>query len=136
MDAQGETSQIPVFDEDPACVICRGGGEGCTPGYWKQRHHFDSWTAPYTPDTPFADVFEDAFPGKTMLDVLKQGGGGLKALGRHTVAALLNAASSEVSYDLTVNEVIEAFNDVFAGGDYEDLKDYFEGFNEQGCPLN
>src|SRR5690606_30498275 len=20
------------------------GGEGCTPGYWRQPHHFDSWT--------------------------------------------------------------------------------------------
>ncbi len=112
------------------------GGEGCTPGYWKHHHHFDSWTAPYTPSTLFGDVFENAFPGKTLLEVLKQGGGGLKALGRHTVAALLNAASGDVDYDLLVGAVISAFNDVFPGGDYETLKDHFEGFNEQGCPLN
>ena len=37
--------------------------------------------------------FDDAFPGMTLLEVLSQGGGGLNALGRHTVAALLNAAS-------------------------------------------
>jgi hypothetical protein len=112
------------------------GGEGCTPGYWKQGHHFDSWTYPYTPETLFSDVFEDAFPGKTLLEVLGQGGGHLIALGRHTVAALLNAASSGVSYDLTVNDVIKKFNDVYPGGEYEDLKDWFEDFNEQGCPLN
>ena len=60
----------------------------------------------------------------------------MKALGRHTVAALLNAASPGVSYDLTASEIIEGFNDVFPGGDYEGLKDLFEGFNEQGCPLD
>jgi hypothetical protein len=86
----------------------------------------------------FNEVFENAFPGKTLLEVLKQGGGGLKALGRHTVAALLNASNPDVSYDLTTDEVIDAFNDVYPGskGDYEELKDVFEGFNEQGCPLN
>ena len=41
-----------------------------------------------------------------------------------------------MSYDLTVNDVIEGFNDVFPGGDYEKLKDIFEGFNEQFCPLD
>jgi hypothetical protein len=111
------------------------GGQGCTPGYWKQGHHFDSWTSPYTPETLFSDVFENAFPGKTLLEVLGQGGGHLIALGRHTVAALLNAASPDVSYDLTVQEVIDMFNAVFPGGDYEDLKDQFEDFNEQGCLL-
>lgn len=115
-----------------------GGGEGCTPGYWKQPHHFDSWTAPYAPDDDFSDYFENAFPGMTLLDVLKQGGGGLKALGRHTVAALLNAASPGVDYDLTTADVIMDFNDVFPGTkqEYNALKDDFADFNEQGCPLN
>lgn len=121
-----------------ALPVPEQGGDGCTPGYWKQRHHFDSWTLPYEPGMDFSDVFEDAFPGMTLLEVLKQGGGGLIALGRHTVAALLNAASPDVSYDMNVSEVIDAFNDVYPGSkdDYEDLKDTFEQFNEQGCPLN
>lgn len=113
-----------------------GGGQGCTPGYWKQKHHFDSWPAPYTPDMLFSDVFANAFPGKTLVQVAAQGGGGLIALGRHTVAALLNAASAGVSYDLTVNDVITSFNAAFQFGDYNGLKDIFEGYNEQGCPLN
>jgi hypothetical protein len=54
----------------------------------------------------------------------------------HTVAALLNAASSGLAYDLSVDDVIDGFNDVFPGGDYEELKDIFEGFNEQFCPLD
>jgi hypothetical protein len=45
--------------------------------------------APYAPSTPFSAVFDDAFPGKTLLQVLQQGEGGLTALGRHTVAALV-----------------------------------------------
>jgi hypothetical protein len=113
-----------------------GGGEGCTPGYWKQSQHFDSYPAPYTENTLFSSVFEDAFPGQTFVQVMSTGGGGLNALGRHTVAALLNAASGGVDYDLTAQEVIDGFNAVYPGGDYNGQKGIFEGFNEQGCPLN
>lgn len=114
------------------------GRDGCTPGYWKQVHHFDSWTAPYTPNTMFADVFDNAFPGMTLKNVLRQGGGHLKALGRHTVAALLNAASDDVSYDLSASQVITLFNDKYPDpdGDYNGLKNTFEYFNELGCPIN
>jgi hypothetical protein len=112
------------------------GFQGCTPGYWKQSHHFDSWPAPYTPGTAFSAVFENAFPGKTLQQVLSQGGGGLKALGRHLVAALLNAASGDVNYNLSTGDVIGDFNAAFPGGDYEGLKGRLERFNEQGCPLN
>jgi hypothetical protein len=112
-------------------------GQGCTPGYWKQPHHFGNWTPPYEPNMPFADVFEDAFPGMTLVEVAGQGGGGLNALGRHTVAALLNAASNEVNYGMSPQEVIDAFNAAYPGTkqEYNQLKDYFEDLNEQGCPL-
>jgi len=110
------------------------GGEGCTPGYWKQRHHFDSWVG-YAPSDLFDDVFDDAFPGMTLLQVVSQGGGGLKALGRHTVAALLNASGS-VDYAYTTQGVIDAFNAAFASGSYEQQKNLFETQNEMGCPLN
>lgn len=115
------------------------GGEGCTPGYWKQRHHFDSWPAAYAPTTLFGSVFANAFPGKTMVQVLSLKGGGLNALGRHSVAALLNAASSGVDYDLEVADVIAAFNAAYASGDRETItnqKDVFDMLNNQGCPLN
>jgi uncharacterized repeat protein (TIGR01451 family) len=113
-------------------------GQGCTPGYWKQDHHFDSWPAPYTPTTRFSAVFDNAFGTRTLAQVLSLGGGGLSALGRHTVAALLNAASSGVNYDLTAAEVIARFNAIYPGTTtkYETLKNEFAGFNEQGCPLN
>ncbi len=111
------------------------GGEGCTPGYWKQPHHWDSWVG-YNPDDLFVDVFGvDAFPGMTLVEVAGQGGGKLNALGRHTVAALLNATSS-VNYDLTEQEVIDAFVAAYNSGNYNAQKNIFEGYNEQGCPLN
>ena len=115
------------------------GTEGCTPGYWKQDQHFDSWPAPYLPGDKFSAYFEDAFPangGLTLLQVLGLNGGGLNALGRHTVSALLSAASSGVNYNLTVQQVIDGFNAVFPGGNYEGQKDIFARFNEQLCPLN
>jgi hypothetical protein len=112
------------------------GLEGCTPGYWKQDQHFDSWPAPYNPNTLFNTVFDNAFPGKTLLQVASQGGGGLNALGRHTVAALLSARSSGVNYGMTAAQVIAAFNAAFPGGDYETLHLRFAALNERGCPLN
>jgi Domain of unknown function DUF11 len=112
-------------------------GEGCTPGYWKQPQHFVNWTAPYDPTDLFSAHFENAFPNKTLLQVLSQGGGGLNALGRHTVAALLNAASADVDYLFTAQQVINQFNAVFPGTDeqYEALKNTFLVENERGCPL-
>lgn len=115
------------------------GGEGCTPGYWKQKQHFDSWPAPYTPNTQFSSVFADAFPGMTLLQVVSQGGGGIKALGRHAVAALLNSASDGVNYDLSTAAVISGFNSAFASGNAETIETQhilFMQNNEDGCRLN
>ena len=120
------------------------GGEGCTPGYWKQPHHFDDWTDPYDPDDLFSEHFDDAFPGKTLLQVLSQpassspGPNSLNNLGRHTVAALLNAANPDVDFSLSEQDVIDMFNDVYPGStsDYQDLKNLFAAENELGCPLS
>lgn len=113
-----------------------GGGEGCTPGYWKQAHHFDSWTG-YSPSDSYEGVFGvDASFDKDLLGALKQGGGGEKALGRHAVAALLNSASGGVSYDYSTAEVIALVQDAYASGDFEGAKNLLEAANESGCPLN
>lgn len=114
------------------------GGQGCTPGYWKQSHHFDSWTG-YSPTQAFGSVFANAFPGKTLAQVAALGGGGINALGRHSVAALLNASSAGVSFDLTTQQVIDGFNAAYASGNrrlIEERKNAFNMLNEQGCPLN
>ena len=72
----------------------------------------------------------------TLLQALELQGGGVNALLRHAVAALLNASSGDVDYDLTVAQVIAATNAALASGDYEAQKNIFAGLNEQGCPLS
>lgn len=111
-----------------------GGSVGCTPGYWKQSQHFDSWPLALQPSTQFSTVFADAFPGMSLLQVLSRGGGGLNALGRHTVAALLNASS--IDYGMDTADVVAAFNAAYARGTYETLKNELATLNERGCPLN
>jgi hypothetical protein len=129
-----------TFEEPPP-----EGGEGCTPGYWKQEHHFDSWEG-YAPTDAFDDVFDpDAVPLRrpesgttsdiTLAEGLRLRGGGVNALIRHTIAALLNAANSGVDYDLTEADVLAKYAAAI-GGDVEAQKDEFAQFNEQGCPLN
>lgn len=111
------------------------GGQGCTPGFWKQTQHFGSWPAQYSPNQLFSSVFADAFPGMTLLEVLETGGGGLEALGRHTVAALLDSATLGAQYGLSPTNVINMFNGVFGASSlYEMVKNFFAGLNEQGCP--
>jgi len=124
------TADFCFFEPTPP-----GGGEGCTPGYWKQYHHLGSWGI--SPHTLFSAIFEDAFPGKTLFAVVNGTGGGLNALGRHAVAAYLNAIHDDVDYDLTPADVVAIFNDAFPGStdDYNDAKAIFEEFNEQSCPL-
>jgi cysteine-rich repeat protein len=120
----------------PTCTT-EGGGEGCTPGYWKQPQHFDSWTG-YSPTDSFNDVFGvEASGNPTLLQALRTGGGGANALGRHAVAAILNSsAASGVAYLYSTADVINLVQEAYATGEYEDAKDLLAGENEQGCPLN
>jgi hypothetical protein len=114
--------------------IPRPGGEGCTPGYWKQPQHLDSWVG-YTPSQSFSSVFGVSYGG-TLLQALDTGGGGARALGRHAVAALLNAANPDVSYAYTTSQVIALVQQAFATGNYEYAKNLLERENQRGCPLN
>jgi hypothetical protein len=129
-----------------------GGGEGCTPGYWKQPQHFDSWPAPYDPSIRFSEVFDRTIRvrwsqrGKpsiiadpTLLQALGAKGGGINALARHAVAALLNAQSPDVSFDYSVAEVIALVQRAVDSGSkpqIERAKDRLADANEQGCPLH
>lgn len=126
-----------VENDDSFCAGCPT--EGCTPGYWKQPQHADSYPVGLTPDTPFGDVFVDVFPGMTFVQVLGQGGGGLNALGRHAAAAYLNASTNgEVQFGISAQQVVNLFNDAVSDPDanLEALKDFFNVLNENGCPLN
>lgn len=126
------------------------GGEGCTPGYW--RNHAGqprAGNAPPQPDswapTGFepTDTFDATFgvtsgfgSSYTLLDAVNNPGAGEKIFAFHAVAALLNAAHPDVAYDLTVAEVIAAVQAAYGpGGDFETTKDDLAALNEQGCPL-
>jgi cysteine-rich repeat protein len=120
---------------DAYCMIEEMGGEGCTPGYWKQDQHFGSWVG-YLPSDVFDDVFGvNALGDATLLDALWARGGGLYALARHATAALLNASNLDVDYMYTEAEVIALVQDAVASGDYTSAKDRLEDANEEGCPL-
>ena len=77
--------------------------EGCTPGFWKNHTPDDKknfWSGtPYEPTDDFDTVFgRDVFnPNRTLLVALTTGGGGWDALGRHAVAALLNATHPDTN---------------------------------------
>jgi hypothetical protein len=121
----------------------RTGGQGCTPGYWKQDQHFDSWKVYTTGQSFEAIVGRDAYAGTpSMLTVLGFNGGGLAALGRHTAAALLNAAAgSGVNYAYTTAQIIAGFQAAFDSGNantIEAQKNLFDAANNGvgGCPLN
>ena len=103
------------------------GGEGCTPGFW--RNHLDDW-----PATGFStgDDFDATFgvdlfsPDITLGQAVRLGGGGKKKLARHGTAALLSAAHPSVSYPLGIADVIAAVQ----AGDANTLV----GFNELLAP--
>ena len=136
-------TECPV--DDPACDK----GEGCTPGYWKVRQHFDSWVG-YSPDMDFSAVFGRtitiswkmvgrpmATEDPSLLQALWANGGGINALARHAVAALLNASSPDVAYAYTVGQIIDMVQAAIDSGDYGPTKDMLEEENDPTpCPLN
>jgi len=126
--------------------------QGCTPGYWKQPHHYDSWVT-YTEDDMFSDIFGTG-PDMTLLEVLQKKGGGAKwALYRHAVAGILNVTSPDVTYKYvvgpdpqTVSSCVEWYKHqhtvigkvqiAFCEGDFEKWKGFLEAANESYCPLD
>ena len=122
-----------------------GGDEGCTPGYWKQEQHFDSWVG-FTQNQDLESVFDVPdglnLDSTTLLDALSLSGGsgvagGARILMRAAVAALLNSAG--VDYTMTTAEVIAAVNTALASNDRATmlaLAADLDADNNLGCPLN
>jgi hypothetical protein len=109
---------------------------GCTPGYWKQSQHHDSWVG-YDPSNDFAGVFGVNASFSASLDAaLGFSGSGEYGLARHAAAALLNSASPGVHYAYTTAQVISMVKSAYASGQFEATKDLFAAQNELGCPLN
>ncbi|MDX2206438.1 MAG: hypothetical protein SFU57_02230 [Gemmatimonadales bacterium] len=134
----GFTITFENFVEPPPPPPPPVGGQGCSPGYWK-NHNFPAGFSKgqlFNSDIPGND-FENAFPGKSFQEVLSGRGGGLTALGRHTVSAYFNAVALGSDYELTPAEVVAKFNAAFPGGDYGALSNEFaalEDVDGRICP--
>ena len=127
-----------------------GGGEGCTPGYWKVPQHHDSWAATgYTTGTTLEAVFDVddslGMDNKTLLQALQGGGGpgvagAAKILFRAATASLLNASHSGVDFALGAQDVIDAVNAVVSTSPSRSamlaLAASLDAQNNEGCPLN
>jgi hypothetical protein len=123
--------------------------EGCTPGYWKQPQHFDSWvgtgfTTGQTLESVF-DVPDSLGMDSVTLVAALDGGGGPGVTGaatilfRAAVAALLNSAHPGIDYPLTTAQVIAAVNAALASGDRGTmlaLAGSLDAANNAGCPLS
>ena len=129
-------------------------GKGCTPGYWKQSQHFDSWTPTgLAPTNLVGSVFSNAslysLSGKTMANyklveaLAFKGGNGLvgaaQILLRASVAAELNAKYPGMGYPKTAAEVVTAVNAALASGNRVTmltLATQLDELNNLGCVLN
>jgi hypothetical protein len=121
--------------------------EGCTPGYWKQDQHFDSWTT-YTQNQTVENVFDVpnslGLDDTTLLQALQGGGGpgltgGATILLRAGTAALLNSTSAGTDYQLTTAQVIAQVNAALASNSRQamlDLATTLDRYNNAGCDLN
>ena len=111
---------------------------GCTPGYWKQAHHFGNWLPDYNPYNSTVLGEFGCGPDMLLLDALKAKGGGENALLRHATAALLNNGNIYVTY---FDGELAALKQIFCEAmefpfDYESAKDIFADRNEEYyCPL-
>ncbi len=88
------------------CTVEEHGGDGCTPGYWK--NHPEEWgPTGLSPDDSFGEVFGCTLtdPDVTMMEALRSKGGGFKKCLRHGAAAMLNALHEAVDYPFTDGEV-------------------------------
>jgi hypothetical protein len=120
------------------------GTGGCTPGYWRQAQHFDSYAGTgVTPTTTFQSKFtipaSFQIPNLSWVQALEYNGNsnGIEALIRHAAAGYLNAG--KLTYGMTQAQVVALFNQAAATGTKAAMnaaKDTLNRLNEQGCPLN
>lgn len=138
-----------AIDDIEVCKVVERGGEGCTPGYWRQSQHFGNW--PVDIDFTVAEAFDGfcgvmgqdvdlqnpesgTVCGLTLLEALQLKGGHVNALMRHAAAAWLNAGST-VDFHYAQSEVEDMTEAALMSGMYKSTKNGFEEANEAGCPL-
>ncbi|NDY94088.1 SdrD B-like domain-containing protein, partial [Ideonella livida] len=126
------------------------GGEGLSPGYWKTHAPTDgcggstgpadgAWTGvPYKPTDSFESLFGVNISGSnpTLASALATTGGGMEALMRQAVAALLNASHPMISFQYTEAQVIAMVQNAFATCDYTTAKNLLEVQNTLEADLS
>ena len=151
--AMGTLSGLPATDQASATceVPAPGGFQGCTPGYWKQEQHFDSWLPTgYVTNQSAGSVFSSlasACPALATTKLVKALGGGggpaycdkVQILLRAAVAAVLDAAHPAIAYPRTVQQIVDAVNAAVLSGSATrvgNLAKALDTDNNRGCPLN
>jgi Ca2+-binding RTX toxin-like protein len=134
-----------------ASYFGRTGAEGHTPGFWKTNvdtkgaiawPRTSAGTLVLEPGQPVSSLFAGLpapLADLTLVDALGLGGGGIDALLRHAVSAVLNAVHPWVSYPLSVQEIVTRVNAAIASseaGAIDSLKNVLQGYNELGSDLD
>lgn len=137
--SQDHSGKIIVHDGNYSCKISINQKksekidlEGCDDDFWKDSKHNDQWKG-YDPKTKFSSVFQNAFPGMTLGDVLKLSGNGLNGLGREAVSALLNANNPNLAYAFDKDEIIRMFDDAYSSKHYDDGSHKLGDENHKHC---
>ena len=132
----------PTTTIPPPTTTAPPPGQGCTPGFWKQDQHFDSWPVPTSTTLAGAGFTNTGHsPSTTLLDALSfQGGNTLQEkkdiLLRAAAAAYLNSLA--VNYPLTTAEVVSQVNAALASNDKDAivaLAETLDKNNNGGCPF-
>jgi len=125
MDLDFGFMDMPVEEEDP---------EGCRPWFW--RRHRAEWPDEYAPTMRVSEVFGvDVRRDPTLKRSLRWFGWRHRGLMRHAVAGLLNAASPDVNYMFTEEEVIAIVQEAFETRRYRAAKRQLRAANREVCPL-
>jgi hypothetical protein len=145
-----ERPEQPAIDLEKFVKIMKGtdsAPEGLTPGFWKTHSQYGpapsaGWAETgYDPDDSYEAIFGvNVAPGDvSLLEALNSNGGGIKALMRHSAAALLNAAHPNINFAYSVNQVISLTQAAINSGNanqIEQLKNEFDYQNNKGADLS
>jgi hypothetical protein len=144
---KGGCDDQSVSDDDPVHYFGKPtGGEGCTPGYWK--NHTDSWQS-FSTNQKVQSVFAQAsiYPtlgNSTLVQALAfQGGSDLTGVAgnllRAATASLLNSAHNGVDFPWFTSQVIQEVNSALSSKNRDTilaLASALDKDNNLGCPLN
>lgn len=132
---EGENRSALTAATGPSAIVQNHVGDvGCSPGFWKKH----PWPASVNQSATLGSVFPDvsgSLASVTLLDALSLNGGGVEALMRHAVAALLNAESMQypinpIFVKLAVHNALLGLE----GATIEGTKDQFDVWNNLHNP--